>query len=551
MIQYIKNIGTYVHENFQDNSAIDGMVNSIESKDMKVILIINVLPNGIEYKTKEFEKNITKEALFYQAGNGALGGGIRLDFYDQLDAKNEPKGRKKLKLACEFCEVENRYEEIKQYIEQYLKEKDKNTFAVIQVDGKMPIELFQEKFLKKMYATMYKSIKGEHICHLCGKKGQAYNTATYKFYTNDKEIYNNIDHVEKNGIVIGEECLNNIILGRKYVDQYLSSFWMGKKVMFLPHNYDEDAAVIYESSILGENAEPTNFINKIRLNEEDFIYEIGKTKAVTDIIFYEEDSKFFYINYVIQSVLPSRFSFIGNLLGKYELKLFNLIKYAAAVRISLDSIETTDKERIRILDAFFSGKRIERSLFFKRVMDVYKHYLLKDEHRKYACMKTINRIYNFLCECDCLEKGWNVLENYKNYEELFSKNEVYFDTNEKKAWFILGKAYSTMIYLMRQNKNKNDEASNENDRTSLEKNFFFARKFDFNDFIYFANLLTDKAIKYRADRIFFKKMMTEAKDYMAKQEGRLGCDEAKYLFFWGADAYFASEKDDQQEVEEE
>lgn len=518
---------------------------------MKVILIVNVLSDNIEYCTKEFEKDITKEALFYQSGNGALGGGVRLDFYEQLDSKGEPKGRKKLRLACEFCEVIDHYEKIRQYIEEYLQEKDKNTFVVIKVDGKMPRELFQDKFLNKMYSTMYRSVNGKHVCHLCGKKGQSYNTTTYKFYTNDKGIYNNIDCPDKNGIVVGEECLNDLILGGKYVDKYLSSFWMGKKVMFLPHDYDENAANIYESARIGQNMELTNFINTIRLNEEDFIAEIAKTKAVTDIIFYEDDSKFFYINYVIQSVLPSRFTFIGNLLQQYKLKLFNIIRYTTAVKISLNSVETTDKERIRILDAIFTGRKIVRNLFFKRVMDVYRYHFMKDEQRKYACMNNINRIYNFLWECDCLEKGWNVLEKYKDYSELFNKNETYFDTNEKKAWFILGKAYNTMIYLMKSGRNKSDEDSNESGRTSLEKNFFFARKFDFNDFIYFCNVLTDKAIKYKADKVFFKKMMTEAKAYMSKREGELGFDEAKYLFFWGADMYFGSEKEEQPEMEEE
>ncbi len=551
MINHIKNIGSYIRINNPSINVADGIVNTIESKEMKVILIVNIIPDNIEYSTREFEKDITKDALFFQSGNGVLGGGVRLDFYEQLDSKIQPKGRKKLKLACEFCEVPERYEEIKQYVEEYLKEKDKNTFLVIQKDGKMPRELHQDKFLNKMYSTMYKSVKGKNTCHLCGKVGQSYNTTTYKFYTNDKEIYNNVNSTEKNGIVVGKECLNDLIFGGNYVDKYLSSFWLGKKVMFLPHNYDEHAALIYESSKMDSNMEPTNFINTIRLNEEDFILDIGKTNVVTDIIFYEDDSKYFYINHVIQSVMPSRFTYLGDLLNKYELKIFNILRYIAAVKISLDNIETTDKEQMRILDAIFVGRPIDRSLFFKRVMDVYKYYYIKDEHKKYACIKNISRIYNFLCECNCLEKGWHVLTEYKNYEELFKKNEDYFDTNEKKAWFILGRAYNTMVYLMKSSKSKREESFDNNERTSLEKNFFFARKFDFNDFIYFCNLLTDKAIKYRADKVFFKNMLTEAKNYMAKREGTLGFDEAKYLFFWGVDMYFPGKKQEQLEIEEE
>ena len=81
------------------------------------------------------------------------------------------------------------------------------------------------------------------------------------------------------------------------------------------------------------------------------------------------------------------------------------------------------------------------------------------------------------------------MEVYRSYKELFEDNIEYFDSNEKKAWFILGRAYNTIIYNIRKTL-KGDEEENSADsiKTSLEKNFFFARKFDFNDFIYFSNL---------------------------------------------------------------
>jgi CRISPR-associated protein Csh1 len=86
------------------------------------------------------------------------------------------------------------------------------------------------------------------------------------------------------------------------------------------------------------------------------------------------------------------------------------------------------------------------------------------------------------------------------------------------------------------------------ERTSLEKTFFFARKFDFNDFIYFSNLLSDKAIKYKSNTIYFKNMLCEAKELMARKEGKLSFDEAKYLFFWGMDSYFKKEDDKQEDT---
>src|SRR5690554_5573441 len=137
MIQHIKNVGAYVRRKYPDISVIDAMVNVIQPKDMNYILLINVLKNQIRITTKEFEKDIVVDALFYQAGRAAEGGGVRLDFYENSKAKKEEdrfkKGRDKLKKACEFCEVDNRYKEIQEQVEMYLKEKDPKTFAVIQV----------------------------------------------------------------------------------------------------------------------------------------------------------------------------------------------------------------------------------------------------------------------------------------------------------------------------------------------------------------------------------------------------------------------------------
>lgn len=562
MIEHIKNIGAYVKENYPEKNTIDGMINRIENKNMKTTLLINVTKDGIDYDTRDFEKDIVYDSLFYQAGNGAEGGGVRLDFYEQLNSKGVYKGRAKLKKACTFCEVGKKYEEIQEYVEQYLQEKDKNTFVVIQVEDKMPRELFIDKFSNKMYESIYKGTKEKCRCHLCGKVERGYNTTTYKFYTNDKGIYDNVEGKEKTGIVICKDCLDEMILGKKYIEEYLSTFWgiVGQKVMFIPHRYDVEAAAIYESTNIRENKGVSEKIKMIKINEEDLVDEIGRSNTTTDIIFYEDDSKFFYINHQIQSIAPTRFTKTGEMFAKYELKLFTIIKYMTAIKVSIENIEvkekekikSTEKEKMKALDAIFTGRKINRSIFFERVMKVYKYYYLRDEHRKFACMKSINRIYNFLCECNCLEKGWNVLKDYRNYDELFEENNMYFDLNEKKAWFILGRAYNQMIYFI-QLKNKGEEDVDKNDKTSLEKTFFFARKFDFNDFIYFSNLLKDKSIKYRIkeiSKVYFEKMLTEAKNYMAKKENKLSIQEAKYIFFWGMDAYFKKEVTKQeQEIE--
>lgn len=537
ILVHFRNIGEYVAKNYPDENPLDAMVNKIEGDKIKSIIEINVTSEEVTYEVKDFRKDVVNDALFYQKGNGALGGGIRIDFYKDS----------KVKSACDFCDVPNKYNEIKAIIEDFISKRGSDAFAIILIDGKTPKELFSGKFLAKMYSTMYKELPDKHLCHLCGSNDKVFNTTSFKFYTNDKEIYGNVTGKEKSGIVICGNCLNSIILGKKHIDEILKTYWscLDSQVMFLPHHYNKEVYKIYKSTKLNDKNDTVKFLDSLRTNEQEVLEEIGNACSVTDILFYEEQSKYFYIYESIQSVLPSKFSELSKTLKKYDLSLYSLFNYTTAVKITSEVIETAKKEKIRFLDAIFHGKKISRNLFFKRIMSVYKHHYLKGEDKKFACMRTMNRIYSFLCDRKCIEKGCDVMQEYKDYSELFEKNTEYFESNEKKAWFILGKAYSTMIFFITQ---KGGDKNSDNAKTSLEKNFFYSRKFSFEDFIYFCSLLEDKALKYSKNYTCFKSMMCEAKEYIGKRENKLSKDEAKYVFFWGFNSYFKKDKEEITEI---
>jgi len=536
ILEQVKSIGDYVSNKISDGSTLDAMLNKLDGDKLKSIVEINVTKDNITYKVKDFKRDIVNEALFYQKGNGALGGGVRLDFYKES----------KVKAACEFCEIPDRFIEIKLIIESFINEHGNEAFAIILIDGKNPRELFTEKFLTKMYSTMYKGIEGESICHLCGHYGKVYNTTTFKFYTNDKGIYGNVESKAKSGIVICADCLNNVIIGKKHIDDVLKTYWSGlnSSVMFLPHIYNDEVYKIYKSTKINSKGETVKFIESVGYNEKEVLSEISQSQSVTDILFYEEQSKFFNIYDSIQSILPSDFSKVSNLLNKYNLSLYTVFNYTASTKITSENIETSRKDKIKILDAIFHGKKISRNLFFKRAMNVYKHYHIKGEQRKFGCVRNISRIYSMFCERKCLEKGCDVLREYKDYKELFENNTEYFDTYEKKAWFILGRVYNTMIFLISQ---KNTDKNGEVSKTSLEKNFFYSRRFDFRDFVYFSSLLEEKAIKYSINYHSIKTMMCESKECMSKSENQLSQDEAKYVFFWGLNSLFKKDKDDKKD----
>lgn len=528
MIELIKKIGEYVLEQYPGKTPLDAMLNKIEDDKIKSVLEINVTKNSISTLVRDYYKNVTNDALFYQAGRGFMGGGIRLDYYKDSKVNN----------ACNFCEIPERKTEIKQIIEKHTAKYGNETFVLIKINGKTPRQLFSNKFLEKMYSTIYNEIKGnDNICHLCNKRGKVYNTAVYKYYTNDKNVYNNLNHKTKTGNAVCNNCLNKLILGQEYIKNNLKSYWINNEVMFLPHKFDKKTAQLYESCDIPGVEGKVKLMDILKENQEFVIEQVGKTNSVTDIVFFKDKKRYFNIYYTVRDVLPLRFAFISDMLSLYNLKLRTIFDYTSSVKIGTNGFETTPKEKIRLIDAVFSERKLDRKIFFKRVMKVYKYYYLKNTNKKFACIRSINRIYAFLCKCGCLQKECDVMETYKNYDELFQKNQVYFDSNEKKAWFILGKTYDYLIYMLKLQKTK-DEQESEITKTSLEKNFFFARKFDFTDFIYFSNLFRDKALKYSINNVKFNNMLSEAKDYMAKRENILSQDEAKYIFFWGMDSYF-------------
>lgn len=545
MLNAIRDIGRYLRENngVSEIDIVRSLVNKIEGDSVKEIFLINIKDNGeIDTQSEEFYSDITTKALFYQAGNGALGGAMRADFYKD-ESKEIDKFNKKIKTTLSYCDVEKYYEEVKELIYRKIKEQNKNFIVVILINGKYPYEIFKDKFLNKMYDTTFKELPGKHICHICGEKGQVYNTTTYKFYTNDKEVYSSIDAKEKFGVTMCRSCLDDVVIGKKYVEEKMTTYWMDKSVMFLPHNFNEITESVYDSSIISEK-EKKKFLDNLYSDEEFVLESLGNGNTETDIIFFDKDgSKTFYIQHSIKSMLPSRFGKLAILLRKYNIKLFNIIQYSTAVKVGLKGIETTQKEKLRCIDSIFAGRKIDRRLFFSRAMMVHKFDYIHGKENGKAKYSTSNigKVYNFLVDCGCLEGGFKVMSKYEGYEELFEDNKSYFNTHEKKAWFLMGVAYNKINYKMR--KNNADSDGKLADRSSLDKNFFFARKFDFKDFIYFSNLLSDKMIKYRITSGWIKGILTESKELMSKPTGKLSSDEAKYIFFWGMDSYF--KKDEQ------
>ncbi|WP_034438961.1 TIGR02556 family CRISPR-associated protein [Clostridium ihumii] len=534
MIVAIKNIGKYLLKSGEQTKKdiIKNLVGTINGNAIKEIFLINITDEGIKTEVEEFYEEIVYKALFFEAGNGKKGGGIRADVYLQ---EQRNKLLDSINRRVKYCGLDSYRDEIQKLIMNRIENYGKNFFAVLLINGKYPFEILSDKFLDDFYNVDFKKLKGEHKCHICDNRGEGFNTVTFKFYTNDKEVYGNINEKNKAGTVICKECLENIIIGKKYAEKYLTTYWMGSNIMFIPHEFNEEIDYVYRDTKLNDG-EKLNLLDNIKTNEEDVLEEIGKGNAETDMIFFKKEAeKTFEIHHSIKSLLPSRFSFLAEELRMKKINLYWFINKLGADRYGKDGLEPTKKERFQLIDIIFSGKKFNRNIFFNRMMKQYKESYYSNEKSKFK-ISEINKYYNFLVDCGCIEGGFDYMREYENYLEIFENNRKYFSTNEKKAWFIIGVTYNYINWKIR--KSNIGEDGKIADRTSLDKNFFFSRKFDFRDFITFCNLIDDKIRKYRISSGYLIGMIIEAKELMANKENKLSTDEAKYLFFWGMDMYF-------------
>ena len=570
MIEQIKNIGHEVR-------IIDGEKDLVElwtknTKPMDNVIFVNV-DEGEKKVTKElrrFYKNVYKDALIYQQGNGHVGAGIKIEKYKNKDAIKIKE--KKLASSLEFMEIDKSYldEVWINIIEEVQKDINQSYFIVITKNNKKPRELFTQKYEQKIKETylisdtkLNKSLKQSN-CHLCGQNKKTYDTAIYKCFTNDKEVYKNTD---KYNFSICEDCLLDVLNGRNYINDILKIRWVGSEVMFLPHEFNIYIKNIYE--YIDNNKHITSLLGQLREAEKEVLDKISKTNCMTDIIFFSDpkSSSEWKITYAIRDVMPSRMSVISRNISKYKKidAYFCLGKIMNYLSYSDGKFDSKNKDRMRLLDIIFHGSKYSRELFFNKVMSKYKTKYFeildnkKASNRKYI-IQDIHEIYNFMCNCGCLEKPWLIINEegkimkYNNASELFETNKKFFNDDIKKAWFIMGQIYRDTINASKSYyKDKRegnialDNKGQSYESSHLEKNFFYSRKFDNKTFILFANTCSEKLQKYGAYYSNIKDKMNQAKEYMASSSKKINNDEAKYIFFWGLDTLF---EDDKKRIEE-
>ena len=598
MLENIINIGNALKDNGEEKTVAELWIKDNQPMDM--VLVIDLTNDVLDFYVKEFEDSTYIESLFYQQGNDLKkGSGIAVHTPKNL-FKDSSKGEsqelksleKKLRHSLNFLEIdtEKYFDKYKEIIMNEISQDVGNKyFIMFTKNDKTPFELYRDKFeeqIKVLWKTNEKLSKSvsSTICQNCSKEGKNYDTAIFKCYNNDKKTYSNIYNDIGQDVFaysLCENCIKSLLNGKQYILDNMTTRWLGSDVMFIPHELTASARQVYEvglssSKDLGDNSYTADVLLKSLYNQESSVFEeISKIDTMTDILFYKSKNSEWKITYSIQGVMPSRFGQLGKVLSKYEqvlnhndkiefLYLKDVLEYSLitpkndhrnnnnAPKNTPKSI--TPKDRMKLIDALLKGKKYNKNLFYRSALKEYKRVYINSikDNSKYLrpiTIRKINKIYNIFAELGCFDEALKIVHEingddggrykmieYKNREELFEQNSNFFDSDIKKAWFILGELYSKTIYESKAYY-KTSEEDKKTRVSHLENGFIFSQKFDYSTFIKLSNKCKEQLIKYKKPNTC-SFLFNEMKDLMSKDSKHISQEEAKYIFFWGMEAFF-------------
>lgn len=546
----------------------------------QTIIDVNVYTHEITTSTRAFTKMVYREGLSYLEGNAVFGGIIEQKKYESEATKTD---NTRLARCMSFLDIPaERYSAIKQAIDSTVESiGGKGYVILLKQDGKKPIETHLEKYTKMMKEKMG-FVENSGTCHLCGKSVKTgYEGCGYNCYTNDKNIFNKTGDV---GYYVCEDCMDDVLYGRYYVSKFLTTKWnTGKNnfLMVIPSTFDEDIRGVFEIKDIKDSKK--GIFEKLYETETEVFEKMGNLKDTIDLVFFERDKSAWKIKFYVSGVRPSRFTLLAKLKRKYktviwdktakqlveskDLSLAMLMYYLIGDTKRLKK-GNNDKwfvdyngifdsgEAKRFLQAILRGEKVNRELFLSRMMDIYKLHQLKGQSKRQALFK----VYNFLVECGCLENGWNVqvnekgvaeMKQYTSIEEVFEDNKELFDTDKKKAWFLIGNVYSRVTYQSKQyyaGKKANvigeSQSPVSHEVSYLENAFIFGKKFDYGTFMDFATKCTELLMKYgiynRAS--YLKADISKAILLMGGQNTKISISEAKYMFVAGLNQFIEHEK---------
>lgn len=481
--------------------------------------------------------------------------------------------------------------ELSKHIKDFINKNNlKNCLILFTIDGEYPynIDKYKEKFRNYLFDENYtpdtkRGIECNDFCHLCGEHTKVYSSVDFTFFTNAKGCFTNV-WGDGNEFAVCEECLKDIIVGRHFTEKHLKTSWLwrsvncdGKAMLLIPHNLTEKAFKFLKRTHTCEEKENISKQVNSAINSEKALNKKDKVKTVTytelgylnkdeksvlkgisdnlsmlDLILFEQSNASWKFRKSIECIDKTRLGDIAKALEDTN----NLNLDAILIMLTQqDKINDLQKNRgIGILECILEGNKLDFNDVVSKLEKYYRsnYFKLEDKkkhHSKYYMSKTL-QVLSFLSNLNVLDRqikideGSNFGMEYGDYtmsyseaiDDFFAKNERFFTTDSRKAWFLLGTLLKSTMY----------EADKYYDRVGKGVkpsfgNFIQSRIFDRDTYFYIIGLCKEQISKYDRDgklMLKFEKRFELIRRLMQNGDEQLNTTEAKYAFSWGTEVRF-------------
>ncbi|MDP4146886.1 MAG: TIGR02556 family CRISPR-associated protein [Bacillota bacterium] len=370
--------------------------------------------------------------------------------------------------------------------------------VVIQNSGEVKYigdyEVFRKRVkeipIKKFYYsdTYKKEVRGEKSsCSICNSlKDEVYGLASpFAFFTIDKPGYiaGNFNYERSwRNYPVCKQCAIELELGKNYLDSNLQLSFYGRKFYLIPKliypNQLEKVLRRYRSAFRNDEFKKAKDIGSA---EEQILKLLSKEdNTVTfDLMFIEENNAALNILLSIEDVYPSTFSMLYNQWQEIRgMNFFNKVEYLANFNYinMLFNSKENNKYFLDTIDKIIGKGKIEYNFLIsfinKKLVEAFikeeKDEFIKGEDNYYiATLRAYTFIYYLYKLKKFRNKGesgvedmereeWNI-KDFQNkraaFEDFFSCNKAFFDSNSKRSVFMLGYLSKKLLNLQAVNEN--------------------------------------------------------------------------------------------------
>lgn len=344
--------------------------------------------------------------------------------------------------------------------------------------------------IEKFYysKTNDKSSRSEdEYCSICHNKTEVFGLASpFAFYTIDKPGYicGGFDYEKSwRNYPVCKDCAIKLELGKLYLDEKLLLSFYGRKFYLIPkliyNNQLKEILHKYERAFKKEKDKSSSKMLKVEDKLENKIFKIlGKEEnnMTFDLMFIEEKNSALNIVLNIEDVYPSTFKKLYSTWEEIEnMNFFNEHYYLANFSYlnMLFNSKTYNRYFLDTVDKIIGPGKIEYDFFISFVNTKLKEAFIKEEKDEFIkgednyFIATL-RAYTFIYYLYKIEKfkdkgkegvenmereSWN-LEDFNSkkeaFEDFFNSNKAFFNTDSKKAVFMVGYLSKKLINIQAQ-----------------------------------------------------------------------------------------------------